>query len=63
METLQPFHQRDSEAEGVGQTVLASQFVTGLLPSLQAKVVGMERMHQLVLRAQFEEAKNKELYS
>ena len=38
------------EAEKVGQTVLASQFVAGLHPCLQAKVVGMEGgMDQLVL--------------
>ena len=52
------------EAERVGQTVLASQFVAGLRPSLQAKVVGMESgMDQLVLRVRFEEAKSKELAS
>ena len=50
------------EAEKVGQTVLASQFVAGLRPSLQSKVVGMEGgMDQLVLKARFEEAKSKEL--
>ena len=46
------------EADKVGQTVLASQFVAGLRPGLQAKVVDMEgEMDQLVLRARFEEAK------
>jgi hypothetical protein len=50
------------EAEKVGQTVLASQFVAGLRPNLQVKVVGMEGgMDQLVPRARFEEAKSKEL--
>ena len=52
------------EAEKVGQTILASQFVAGLCPSLQAKIVGMEGdMDQLVLKARFEEAKSKELSS
>lgn len=50
------------EAEKVGQTVLASQFVAGLRPRLQSTVVGMEGgLDQLVLRARFEEAKRKEL--
>ena len=50
------------QAEKVGQAVLASQFVAGLRPGLQAKVVGMEgEMDQLVLRAHFEEAKNRGL--
>ena len=44
------------------KTVLASQFVAGLRPHLQAKVVGMEGgLDQLVLKARFEEAKSKEL--
>ena len=52
------------EAEKVGQTVLASQFVAGLHPSLQAKIVGMDGdMDQLVLKVCFEEAKSKELSS
>ena len=44
--------------------VLASQFVAGLHPSLQAKIVGMEAdMDQLVLKARFEESKSEELSS
>ena len=50
------------EAEQVGQTVLANQFVTGLRPEQQTKGVGMEGgMDRLVLMARFEEAKSKEL--
>ncbi len=50
------------EAEKGGQTVLASQCVTGLHPSVQGNVAGMEGgMDQLVLRARFEEAKSIEL--
>ena len=50
------------EAEKVGQMVLANQFISGLRPELQAKVVGMEgSMDALVLKARFEEAKAKEL--
>ena len=50
------------EAEKVGQTVLVSQFVAGLRPELQVKVVGMDgTMDQLVLKARFEEEKGKEL--
>ena len=52
----------NSEAEKVGQMVLANQFISGLRPELQAKIVGMEgTMDALVLRARFEEAKAKEL--
>ena len=50
------------EAEKVGQMVLANQFISGLRPELQAKVVGMEgTMDVLVLKARFEEAKAREL--
>lgn len=42
--------------------VLANQFISGLQPELQAKVVGMDGMlDTLILRARFEEAKAKEL--
>ena len=50
--------------EGVimGQSVLANQFVAGLRPELKAKVVGSEgNMEQLLMKARFEEAKQKEL--
>ena len=50
------------ETEKVGQMVLANQFISGLRPELQAKVVGMEgSMDALVLKAWFKEAKAKEL--
>ena len=43
------------EAEKAGQMVLTNQFISGLRPELQAKVVGS--MDALVLKARFEEAK------
>ena len=50
------------EAESMGQSVLANQFVAGLKPGLKAKVVGNEgNLEQLLTRARFEEAKQKEL--
>ena len=50
------------EAEVMGQSVLANQFVAGLKPELKAKVVGSEgSMEQLLMKARFEEAKWKEL--
>ena len=50
------------EAEVMGQSVLANQFVAGLRPELKAKVVGSEsNMEQLLMKARFEEAKRKEL--
>ena len=49
------------EAEKVGQMVLVNQFISGLRPELQSKVVGMEgNMDAVVLKARFEEAKAKE---
>ena len=51
-----------SEAEKMGQTVLASQFVSGLRSELKSKVVGSEgSLEQLLAKARFEEAKRKEL--
>ena len=42
--------------------MLANQFIASLGPKLQSKVVGLkEGIDQLVLKAQFEEAKNKTL--
>ena len=50
------------EAEVMGQSVLANQFVAGARPELKAKVVGSEgNMEQLLMKARFEEAKEKEL--
>ena len=50
------------EAEVMGQSVLVSQLVAGLRPELKAKVVGSEgNMEQLLMKARFEEAKQKEL--
>ena len=51
----------NAEAEKVGQIVLVNQFVSGLRPELQAKIVGIEgSMDELILKARFEEAKTKE---
>ena len=50
-----------TEAEKVGQTVLINQFVSGLRPELQVKIVGVEgSMDELILNARFEEGKTKE---
>ena len=50
------------EAESMGQSVLANQFVAGLRAQLKAKVVGSEgNLDQLLMKARFEEAKQKEL--
>ena len=50
------------KAEKVGQMVLANQFISGLRPKLQPKIVGMEAsMDTLILKARFEEAKAREL--
>ena len=45
----------------MGQTVLVNQFVSGLRPELQAKIVGLDgSMDELITKAHFEEAKTKE---
>ena len=50
------------EAETMGQSVLANQFVAGLCPELKAIVVGAQgNMEQLLTKARFEEAKRKDL--
>ena len=50
------------EAQRIGQSVLANQFITGLRPDLKGKVVGMEgTLDQLLLKTRFEEAKKREL--
>ena len=50
------------EAEAMGQSVLANQFVSGLKPELRAKVVGTDgTLDQLLVKARFEEAKSREL--
>ena len=50
------------EAETMGQSVLANQFVAGLRSELKVKVVGSEgNMEQLLMKVRFEEAKQKEL--
>ena len=50
------------QAERMGQTLLANQFVTGLRPDLKRKLIGVEgSLEELVLKARFEEAKGREL--
>ena len=50
------------EAEKMGQSVLANQFIAGLRSDLKSKVVGVESsLEQLLLKARFEETKNREL--
>ena len=46
------------ETEQMGQTVLSSQFVAGLLPDIKSKVAGVEGdLEKLPTKARFEEAK------
>lgn len=50
--------QGSEEAEGLGRSVLAYQFVAGLIPTLRAKVAGTEgSIDELLVKAKFEEAK------
>lgn len=58
-----PIAQRGShEAESMGKSVLAYQFVTGLRTELKSKVAGLEgSFDALVVKARFEEAKCKEI--
>ena len=51
------------EAEAMGNTVLASQFVAGLKPDIRKKIAGCEHtsLDQLLIKARFEEAKQREL--
>lgn len=55
------------EAESMGETILANQFVAGLQPCLKARLMGTEgtfkTFDQLLLKARFEEVKSKELRS
>ena len=54
--------QGSSEAEVMGRTVLAYQFVVGLLPEIKRKIAGIEGdFKQLLTRARFEEVKLREL--
>ena len=58
-----PSAQRGSdEAEGMGKFVLASQFASGLLPEIKAKVAGSKGdLDTLLAKARFEEAKLRDL--
>ena len=50
------------QAERMGRTLLANQFVTGLRPDLKRKLIGTEgSLEELVLKARFEEAKTRDL--
>ena len=49
-------------AESMGQSVLSSQFVAGLNPSLKSEVAGVEGdFEQFLVKARFEKAKLREL--
>jgi len=52
------YYNLSGEAETMGQSVLANQFVAGLCPELKAKVVGTEgNIEQLLTKARFEKGK------
>ena len=54
--------QGSKEAKEMGKTVLANQFIVGLVPELKRKVAGSERdFEQLLTKACFEEAKLREV--
>ena len=51
-----------TEANSMGQSVLAYQFVAGLRPALKAKLAGSEgKLEQLLPKVRFEEAKMRDL--
>ena len=50
------------EAEAMGRSVLAYQFVAGLLPHLKSKLVGCDgRLEELLMKARFEEARYRDV--
>ena len=54
--------QASEEAEDLGRSVLAYQFVAGLTQALRTKVAGVEgNFDQLLVKARFEEAKIRDL--
>ena len=54
--------QGTGETETMGKTVLAYQFVAGLLPNIRAKIAGTEgTFEQLWVKARYEEAKARDL--
>ena len=54
--------QGNEAAESMGRSVLASQFVAGLIPALKPKVAGTEGgFEELLIKARFEEAKLRDL--
>ena len=54
--------QGTEEAEDLGRSVLAYQFVAGLTPALRTKIAGVEgNFDQLFVKARFEEAKIRDL--
>ena len=54
--------QGTGETETMGKTMLAYQFVAGLLPNIRAKVAGTEgTFEQLWVKARYEEAKARDL--
>ena len=54
--------QRSKEAEAMGRSVLAHQFIAGLLPHLKAKIAGQEGTFEEVLtRTRFEVARHRDI--
>ena len=54
--------QGTEEAEDLGQSVLAYQFVAGLTPALRTKIAGVEgNFDQLLVKARFEDVKIRDL--
>ena len=54
--------QGNGETEIMGKTVLAYQFVAGLLPKIRAKVAGTEgTFEQLWVKARYKKAKSRDL--
>ena len=54
--------QGSQEAEDMGRSVLASQFVAGLLPDIKLKLAGVEgSLDELLVKARFQEAKLRDL--
>ena len=54
--------QGSKEAEAMGRSVLAYQFIAGLLPHLKAKIAGQEgTFEELLTKTRFEEARHRDI--
>ena len=57
-----PQANRGEAAESMGRSILASQFIAGLVPTLKSKVAGIDAgFDEALVKARFEEAKIREL--